>query len=238
MMDTVQRGMGWKGAAVAMLCAGAAVASDLSNNLSVTSGGSEAGTAIRQLAANFNAGADDHVLTSVTLLLGNPVMGDATVAVYADGGLEPGDLIATLASPAEYSSDLAETTFSAPSVPLEAGKTYWIVLTTESGEFAWGWANDTIGDGEGFSGEWGVAVPDEDDEFGWWTQDIYPLQMAVGVDESCAADFNGDGSANTQDVLAFLNAWVAGEDSADINEDGSVNTLDVLAFLNLWAAGC
>ncbi|MFG0258746.1 MAG: FG-GAP-like repeat-containing protein [Phycisphaerales bacterium JB041] len=56
--------------------------------------------------------------------------------------------------------------------------------------------------------------------------------------EGCVADFNQDGSVNTQDVLAFLNAWNAGEGSADINGDGSVNTQDVLAFLNLWNVGC
>lgn len=54
----------------------------------------------------------------------------------------------------------------------------------------------------------------------------------------CVADFNGDGIVNTQDVLAFLNAWNAGDSSADINGDGSVNTQDVLAYLNLWNAGC
>ncbi|MFG0259004.1 MAG: GC-type dockerin domain-anchored protein [Phycisphaerales bacterium JB041] len=56
--------------------------------------------------------------------------------------------------------------------------------------------------------------------------------------DDCVADFNGDGSVNTQDVLAFLNAWNNGEGSADINNDGSINTQDVLAFLNLWNAGC
>jgi hypothetical protein len=54
----------------------------------------------------------------------------------------------------------------------------------------------------------------------------------------CAADFNGDGSVNTQDVLAFLNAWNAGDESGDFNRDGTNNTLDVLAFLNAWSAGC
>ncbi|VAX36297.1 hypothetical protein MNBD_PLANCTO03-551 [hydrothermal vent metagenome] len=54
----------------------------------------------------------------------------------------------------------------------------------------------------------------------------------------CIADFNSDGSVNTQDVLAFLNAWNAGDSSADINGDGDINTQDVLAFLNLWNAGC
>ncbi|HZW10358.1 MAG TPA: choice-of-anchor B family protein [Phycisphaerales bacterium] len=54
----------------------------------------------------------------------------------------------------------------------------------------------------------------------------------------CAADFNGDETVNTQDVLAFLNAWTAGDSSADVNGDGTINTQDVLAFLNLWTAGC
>ena len=55
---------------------------------------------------------------------------------------------------------------------------------------------------------------------------------------SCPGDFDDSGAVNTLDVLAFLNAWAAGDPSADINGDGAVNTLDVLAFLNAWAAGC
>jgi len=52
------------------------------------------------------------------------------------------------------------------------------------------------------------------------------------------ADFNDDASVNTLDVLAFLNAFVAGDDSADFNGDGTVNTIDVVAFLNAWTEGC
>lgn len=54
----------------------------------------------------------------------------------------------------------------------------------------------------------------------------------------CDADFNNDGDVNTLDVLAFLNAWTAGDAAADFNNDGDVNTLDVLAFLNAWTSGC
>jgi hypothetical protein len=54
----------------------------------------------------------------------------------------------------------------------------------------------------------------------------------------CGADFNGDGAVNTLDVLAFLNAWSAGDPRGDFNGDGAINTLDVLAFLNAWSAGC
>ncbi len=64
---------------------------------------------------------------------------------------------------------------------------------------------------------------------GFWAAPAQPV---------CVADFNGDGSVNTLDMLAFLNAWTAGDASADINGDGNVNTLDVLAFLNLWTVGC
>ena len=49
---------------------------------------------------------------------------------------------------------------------------------------------------------------------------------------------NNDGSVNTQDVLAFLNAWNADDPSSDCNGDSSINTQDVLCFLNLWNAGC
>ena len=61
---------------------------------------------------------------------------------------------------------------------------------------------------------------------------------AVALSTGCAADFNDDGDVNTLDVLAFLNAWNAGEGRADFNDDGQINTLDVLAFLNAWNTGC
>ncbi len=54
----------------------------------------------------------------------------------------------------------------------------------------------------------------------------------------CVADFNRDSTVNTQDVLAYLNAWVAGSLEADTNRDGTVNTLDMLEFLNHWSDGC
>jgi hypothetical protein len=54
----------------------------------------------------------------------------------------------------------------------------------------------------------------------------------------CVPDFNGDGSADTRDVLSFLNAWNLNDPRADMNGDGAIDTRDVLAFLNLWVAGC
>lgn len=54
----------------------------------------------------------------------------------------------------------------------------------------------------------------------------------------CPGDFNGDGTVDTQDVIAFLNAWVSDDAAADCNGDGGINTLDVLCFLTAWAGGC
>ena len=62
--------------------------------------------------------------------------------------------------------------------------------------------------------------------------------MISSLSVRCPADFNGDLSVNTLDVLAFLNAWTAGDPSADFNGDGTINTLDVLGFLNAWSSGC
>lgn len=63
-------------------------------------------------------------------------------------------------------------------------------------------------------------------------------RVVVSIGNPCFADFNGDGIVNTQDFLAYLNAWAAGDPRADTNGDGTVNTIDFLAYLNLWVAGC
>lgn len=77
------------------------------------------------------------------------------------------------------------------------------------------------------------------DDIIWFTETgARKLTKLEFCSNPCVADFNGDGTVNSLDVLAFLNAWGAGDPAADINEDGMVNALDVLAFLNLWTAGC
>ena len=66
-------------------------------------------------------------------------------------------------------------------------------------------------------------------------------KMALAVlqwNPACAADWNGDGLVNTQDFLAYLGDWSAGNAVADLNGDGTVNTQDFLAYLGLWSAGC
>lgn len=70
---------------------------------------------------------------------------------------------------------------------------------------------------------------------------VYRLQrVSLELDSvhECAADFNEDGLVNTLDLIAFLNAWNAGEPAGDFNRDGVVNTLDVILFFNFWTAAC
>jgi V8-like Glu-specific endopeptidase len=54
--------------------------------------------------------------------------------------------------------------------------------------------------------------------------------------ESCSADYNGDCTVNSQDFVAFLNDFVAG--NADYNGDTTTNSTDFIAFLNDFVAGC
>jgi hypothetical protein len=56
--------------------------------------------------------------------------------------------------------------------------------------------------------------------------------------EMCPSDFNGDGVVNSQDFVAFLNAFSVGHDSADFDGNGAINSQDFVAFLNAFVAGC
>lgn len=69
---------------------------------------------------------------------------------------------------------------------------------------------------------------------------IDAVEIVLPLCDPCAADYDGSGSVDTQDVLAFLNDFTGSTNigDPDINGDGDVNTQDVLAFLNLFAAGC
>lgn len=61
---------------------------------------------------------------------------------------------------------------------------------------------------------------------------------ASGVKACALADFDNNGTVDTLDFLAFLNAFSAGDPIADANHDGTVNTLDFLFFLNAFNIGC
>jgi hypothetical protein len=113
----------------------------------------------------------------------------------------------------------------------EEGSVWQQVLKLHADDGA---AYDYFGSGVSINGDTVLIGAFADDDGGAESGSAYIFNVAP----PCPADFNGDGSVNTLDVLGFLNAWAAGDPSADFNGDGTVNTLDVLAFLNAWAAGC
>jgi hypothetical protein len=229
---------------VSSLCAAAllsiapppAVASDLSSNLSNPTMGSESASGARWLCASFATDASSHTLSAVTLLLANPLAGAAQVSIYSSAALEPGALIATLNSPSSYSATPAPTMFKAAGVTLAPTTTYWVVLRPLSGQFDWSWTGNNSGSGPGFQPTWGVST--DSGEF-WWTQDIYPTQMAVTVDEClCVADYSCDGFVDGIDYDQFNNDFEAGNGWADINGDGFVDGIDYDTFNNAFEAGC
>ncbi len=66
-------------------------------------------------------------------------------------------------------------------------------------------------------------------------------QDGDGVPDSCAvcyADFNGDGTLDLFDFLAFVNSFNAGDPKADCTADAALDLFDFLCFVNAFNAGC
>lgn len=165
--------------AIVGLASRSARAVELSDNLANVTSGTESATTQRWLAASFATDASTtYHLTSVTLFLGNPAPGTATLDLYSDGGLEPGALVATLSSPEVVSTVPAAATFNADGRELAANTTYWVVLRVISGAFEWAWTADNTGSGAGFEPVWDLS---EDAGASWFTHAIYPLKLRVTV---------------------------------------------------------
>lgn len=85
-----------------------------------------------------------------------------------------------------------------------------------------------------------LAIP------GGWTDicafgargDVVIRIVVERVAPPCPGDWDGSGSIDFNDLLAFLNDFNAQTPRADVNGDGSVDFNDFLAFLNLYNAVC
>jgi hypothetical protein len=55
---------------------------------------------------------------------------------------------------------------------------------------------------------------------------------------ACGADFNGDGTANSEDFFDFLAAFFALDPAADFNHSGTVDSQDFFDFPTAFFAGC
>jgi hypothetical protein len=56
--------------------------------------------------------------------------------------------------------------------------------------------------------------------------------------EPCAADFDGSGAADVNDLLGFLGAFRTQGPGSDFDGSGSVDVNDLLGFLGAFRAGC
>jgi hypothetical protein len=63
------------------------------------------------------------------------------------------------------------------------------------------------------------------------------IAMLVGC-AACPADFNEDGTVNSQDFFDFLTAFFAEDPSADFNMDQVINSQDFFDFLGAFFKGC
>jgi len=75
-------------------------------------------------------------------------------------------------------------------------------------------------------GQAGFALSFTDGSFGLFTADI---------GYASPADITGDGIVNTQDFIAFLDAWANSDPAGDFNRDGTIDTRDFIAFLAAWS---
>ena len=143
--------------------------------------------------------------------------------------LEPGEQVEL-----EWiSDDDVDTYYIKLELSLDGGATWPIIIDDfewDDGAFTW-----TVPDVFTERGRIKGIIYDWDEGIG---EDVTDADFTINGTGDCIADFNGDGTVNTLDVLSFLNAWSAGDGRADVNDDGTVNTLDVLAFLNAWSGGC
>lgn len=60
----------------------------------------------------------------------------------------------------------------------------------------------------------------------------------IECDDTCAADFDGSGSADVPDIFAFLAAWFAGLPAAEFDGAEGISVPDIFAYLSIWFAGC
>lgn len=131
------------------------------------------------------------------------------------------------------SDDDIDTYYVKLELSLDSGQTWPIEIDgfeVDDGAFTW-----TVPDVYTTHGRIRATVFDFDEGTGI---DLNDADFTINGSGGCIADFDNSGSVDTLDVLAFLNAWTAGDGSADVNDDGSVNTQDVLVFLNAWTVGC
>ena len=157
----------------------------LSGNLATITAGTETASGNTWLAGSFGTGID--VLTSpiATLLVSSAATTDSVeLSLYSDGGLEPGNQLATFTSPPSLSTSLSPAVFNASGLHVAANSTYWIVLRSLNGSVDWGWTSDNSGTGVGFQHTWAIS---SDAGAVWFSDDTFPTQFTISGEAATSA---------------------------------------------------
>ena len=91
-----------------------------------------------------------------------------------------------------------------------------------------------LGAGRADEGEYDCVVSNACGSTTSWARDL----IINGFCQLCEADFNGDGSVNSQDFFDFVAAFFGTGPSADFNHDGVVNSQDFFDFVSAFFVGC
>jgi subtilisin family serine protease len=74
---------------------------------------------------------------------------------------------------------------------------------------------------------------------GWQVDGLqFAITDVVCRGDECYADYNGDGTLDLFDFLAFTNDFNAGEGKANCDNEGGFDLFDFLCFTNAFNAGC
>ena len=183
----------------------------------ILDGGALSGTGTLTADLAANAGTIEPGASVGTLSITRAATLGAACALDIEVGSQAADLLA-IGSAAALDGTLTVTAL--PGDEPTVGTTFEILTAASvTGQFA-----DVVAAGFSFNR---AAAPTYEAD-----------RVLVRITRACPGDWTDDGTTNTLDVLAFLNAWTTGDPSADLNADGTVNTQDVLAFLNAWTTGC
>lgn len=211
-----------------------------------------------QVADDFTT-SHHRLLTSVTgaylCILGRVPADGLEVDVWTATDSGPGTLVASQTAPVTVVStwgrpgNYERLRLSAEvSILLEADTHYFITIQPVDGTPGGDWyyqirrteiphrgADSYARDGGRDDGAYGAGWTSTEN-LGYERGDTGMEVRAINPD--CFADCDGDGDADTSDVVCYLNKWARGRLTTDCNGDGLISSIDVVCFLNAWVAGC
>lgn len=176
----------------------------------------------RVAAQTIQTDSQSRLLESVTLLMSNPVAGNAVVDIHEGSLWEPLVWLGEFSPITAFPADLSLVVFEG-STPLLLlpNSTYWISLRAGSGDFNWAWTADNSGMGPAFSLTHGTSDVGCD---GWYPYNNYPMQMSVSTSEEDVVTMS---VAQVASLSVTLDLQGAGTDPFAIRITGDNGSADV-----------